>query len=153
MRRLILVIVLLVLLVAVLGPIILGFGAQAAPPPPKADDVSALMQKKLTHSQKLLEGIALADFEKISEQTRDLQGVAQQAQFMVLKTPQYELHANDFKRALGDIQKGVKAKNIDAATLGYVELTVSCVRCHKHVREVRITKSDRMPNVQLAAQK
>lgn len=152
MRRLILVIVLLVLLVAVLGPIILGFGAQAAPPP-KADDVSALMQKKLAHAQKLLEGIALADFEKIGEQTRDLQGVAQQAQFMVLKTPQYELYANDFKRALDDIQKGVKAKNIDAATLGYVELTVSCVRCHKHVREVRITKSDRAPDVQLVAQK
>ena len=36
-----------------------------------------------------------------------------------------------------DIQKGVAKKNLDAATLGYMDLTMSCVRCHKHVREVR----------------
>ena len=137
MRRLCVLIAVILFMVAVLGPVILGFGVRAAPPP-KADDVRALMQKKLACAQKLLEGIALADLDKIGDNAKELSALSQQVQFRVLKTPAYELHANEFRRALEDIQKGVSQKNIDAATLGYMDLTMSCVRCHKHVREVRM---------------
>jgi hypothetical protein len=141
MRRLCVLIAVILLVVAVLGPVILGFGVRAAPPP-RADDVGALMQKKLVHAQKLLEGIALADLDKVGDNAKELSTLSQQVQFMVLKTPAYELHANEFRRALEDIQKGVAKKNLDAATLGYVDMTMSCVRCHKHVREVRIARLD-----------
>jgi hypothetical protein len=140
MRRLILVIVVVVFVVAVFGPLVLGFGVNAAPP--KADDAAVLMQKKLTHAQKLLEGIAIADLDKIGEHARDLSALSKLAEFKVLKTVQYDLHANEFRRALDDIQKAVKQKNLDAATLGYLDLTMSCVRCHKHVREVRVARAD-----------
>ncbi|HEX4590906.1 MAG TPA: hypothetical protein VH120_13300 [Gemmataceae bacterium] len=141
MRRLILVIVVIVFVVAVLGPVLLGFGVHAAPPP-KAEDITALMHKKLVHSQKILEGIALADLDLVGQNATDLVVLSKQVQFKVLKTPQYELHANELRRALEDIQKGVKQQNIDAATLGYMDLTMSCVRCHKHVREVRVARND-----------
>jgi hypothetical protein len=141
MRRLILLIVVIVFLVAVLGPVLLGFGVRAAPPP-KADDAAALMQKKLSHAQKLLEGIALGNFEVIGLQAGDLMNVSKRAEFKVFKTAEYELYSNDFRRSLEDIRKGVKEKNLDAATLGYVDMTISCVRCHKHVREVRIAMKD-----------
>ena len=140
MRRLILLIVVVVFVVAVLGPVLWGFGVKAAPPKP--DDAAALMQKKLVHAQKLLEGIALADLDKVGEQARELAALSKQAEFKVLKTVQYELHANDFRRSLEDIQKGVKQKNLDAAALGYLDLTMTCVRCHKHVREVRMAWND-----------
>ena len=141
MRRLILLIVVIVFLVAVLGPVLLGFGVRAAPPP-RADDAAALMQKKLSHAQKLLEGIALGNFEVIGLQAGDLMNVSKRAEFKVFKTAEYELYSNDFRRSLEDIRKGVKEKNLDAATLGYVDMTISCVRCHKHVREVRIAMKD-----------
>jgi len=141
MRRLILLIVVIVFLVAVLGPVLLGFGVRAAPPP-KADDAAALMQKKLSHAQKLLEGIALGNFEVIGLQAGDLMNVSKRAEFKVFKTAEYELYSNVFRRSLEDIRKGVKEKNLDAATLGYVDMTISCVRCHKHVREVRIAMKD-----------
>jgi hypothetical protein len=137
MRRLCVLIAVILFVVAVLGPVFLGFGVRAAAPP-KADDVAALMHKKLAYSQKLLEGIALADLDKVGENAKELSLVSQQAQFMVLKTPEYERHANEFRRSLEDIQKGVAKKNLDAATLGYMDMTMNCVRCHKHVREVRI---------------
>jgi hypothetical protein len=142
MRRLILLIVVILFVVTVLGPMILGFGVRAAAPP-KAVDVGALMQKKLAHAQKLLEGIALADLDKVGDNAKELAALSKQVEFMVLKTPQYELHANEFRRCLEDIQKGVKQKNLDAATLGYMDLTMSCVRCHKHVREVRVALGSR----------
>jgi cytochrome c553 len=140
MRRLILWLVVVVFVVAVLGPVLWGFGVRAAPPKP--DDAGAIMQKKLAHSQKLLEGIALADLDKVGEQARELAALSKQAEFRVLKTAQYELHANEFLRALEDIQKGVKQKNLDAAALGYLDMTMTCVRCHKHVREVRMAWTD-----------
>jgi hypothetical protein len=52
MRRLILWLVVVVFVVAVLGPVLWGFGVRAALPKP--DDAAALMQKKLAHFQKLL---------------------------------------------------------------------------------------------------
>ena len=85
---------------------------------------------------------ALADLVKVGEQARELSALSKLAEFKVLKTPQYELHANDFRRALDDIQRAVTRKNLDAATLGYLDLTMSCVRCHKHVREVGIGLED-----------
>lgn len=141
MRRLILLIVVIVFVVALFGPMFLGFGIRAAEPP-KPVDVNALMQKKLTYAQKVLEGIALADLDKVGDNAKELALLSKQVEFMVLKTPQYELHANNFRRALEDIQKGVNQKNLDAATLGYMDMTMSCVRCHKHVREVRIARND-----------
>jgi hypothetical protein len=139
MRRLILWIVVIVFVVSVFGPLIRGFGVKAAQP---QLDAAALMKKKLTHAQKLLEGIALADLSKIGDNARELSVVSKEVGFRVLKTPQYELHANEFRRALDDIQRGVAQKNLDAATLGYMDLTMSCVRCHKHVREVGIGLRD-----------
>jgi hypothetical protein len=140
MRRLILLIVIVVFVVAVLGPVLWGFGAKAAPPKP--DDAAALMQKKLTHAQKLLEGLALADFDKIGASARELMALSKQVEFRVFKTAQYDLYSNDFRRALDDIRKSVKQKNLDAATLGYMDMTMTCVRCHKHVREVRVAFKD-----------
>ena len=141
MRRLILLVVIVVFVVAVLGPVIWGFGVRAAPQP-KADDVAALMQRKLTHAQKLVEGIALADFDKVGPSAKELSALSKLAEFKVLKSAQYELHANEFRRALDDIQAGVKQKSLDAVTLGYVDMVLSCVRCHKHVRDVRMARAN-----------
>jgi hypothetical protein len=137
MRRMILLIVVVVFLVAVLGPVIWGFGAKAAPPKP-GDDTAVIMQKKLAHAQKILEGISLEELDKVGEHAKEMMALSKQAEFMVLKTPQYELQVNSFRRALEDMQKGVKDKNLDTAALAYVDMTMSCVKCHKHVRAVRM---------------
>lgn len=105
----------------------------------EADKVDDLMRKKLDHSQKVLEGIALNDFDKIARHAEELIAVSKLAEWRVLKTPQYELHSNDFRRIADTIVREAKAKNLDGATLAYVDLTLTCVKCHKYVREVRMT--------------
>jgi hypothetical protein len=87
----------------------------------------------------VLEGIALNDFDAIKNNARELSMISKTVEFKVFKTPQYELHANEFRRALEDMQHGVKDRNLDAAALSYVDMTLACVRCHKHVREIRVT--------------
>jgi hypothetical protein len=102
-----------------------------------------LMRKKLEHSQKLLEGIAINDFDKIGRNAEELIAISKLAEWRVLKTPQYELHSNEFRRIADTVAREAKAKNLDGATLAYVDLTLSCVKCHKYVREVRMTGLDR----------
>ena len=34
-----------------------------------------------------------------------------------------------------------KAKSVDGAALGYVDMTLACVRCHQYTRETRMTRN------------
>jgi hypothetical protein len=130
----------LVVLALLLGiPTLSGHGGE----PKKDDKLGDLMHKKLAASQSVLEGIALNDFKKISAQADELISVSKQAEWRVLKTPKYELYSNDFRRSAENLGQSAKEKNIDGAALSYVELTLTCVKCHKHVRETRNTRADR----------
>jgi hypothetical protein len=85
MRRWLLVLVVVVFAVSVFGPLLRGFGAQPAPTAKPADAGKTIMQKKLTHAQKLLEGIALADLDKVGEQAEELLVLSKLAGFKVLR--------------------------------------------------------------------
>lgn len=106
---------------------------KAVVPPP--DTKEAIMKRKLAEAQKLLEGLALSDFNKIKSSADELAVLRQKAAWMVRKTREYELHTNDFQRQIEALQKAAKNKNIDAATLAYVDMTLTCVKCHQHVRD------------------
>ena len=109
-----------------------------ADPKPKADDRSEVMKKKLALAQRILDGLAMEDFDKIKTGADDLVTVRQQAAFMVGKTAKYEVYANEFQKHLESIQAGAKKKSVDAAALGYVEMPLTCVRCHQYVRDEKI---------------
>jgi hypothetical protein len=104
--------------------------------------VSDLMRQKLEHAQKILEGIALNDFDKIEKNAEDLMLISKQLEWQVLKTPRYELHSNQFRRAVEGLIEKARDKNLDGAALSYVEVTLTCVKCHKYVRESRMTWHD-----------
>jgi hypothetical protein len=136
-RRFILIVVIVTFAVAIFGPILRGFGDDKAAPP-NADAMTKLMRKKLEHAQKLLEGIAINDLKKVDENAGDLMTLSKLAEFRALKTLDYERHTNDFRRTLDDMRRGVKNRNLEAVTLSYMDMTMTCVRCHTHVRETRL---------------
>jgi len=104
--------------------------------------VNQLMIKKLEQAQKVLAGIALNDFDKIDSGASALLQISKEAEWKVLKTPQYEVFSNDLRKAAEAMSQHAKTKNLDGATLAYVDLTLTCVKCHKHVREVRMARAD-----------
>jgi hypothetical protein len=53
------------------------------------------------------------------------------------------MYSNQFQNNVEDMIKNAKKKNIDAAALSYVEVTLTCVKCHKHVRAKRMARLDR----------
>jgi cytochrome c556 len=123
--------ILLAAAVALLGAVI------PAPTPGQQPKVQKIMTDKLKHSQTLLAGIATADYQKITFSAEELIQLTKKEEWHVIKTPKYELYSNEFHRAAESVIQKAKAKNIDGVTLAYFEMTMSCVRCHQYVREVR----------------
>jgi hypothetical protein len=105
------------------------------------------MRKKLEHAQKVLEGIALNDFDKIAKHGEELIRISKLAEWRVVRSPQYEVHSNAFRRAAETLIEKADQKNLDGAAFAYLDLTLTCVKCHKHVREIRMTRLDRSGSV------
>lgn len=111
--------------------------------PKKEAKPPTVMQRKLTLSQKLLEGLAVGDFDKIKKAAEDLSQCVKEATWRINDTEKYLLHSNMFLRDLEDLQKAAEKKNIDAAALAYADMTRSCVKCHKYLREAGIGAAPR----------
>ncbi len=107
-----------------------------------AEKTESLMKRKLQHSQKVLEGVAVGDFKMIERHADELIQISKLAEWRAFKTPTYEVYSNDFRRIAGALAENARKKNLDAAALSYVDLTLTCVKCHKHVRELRMTSAD-----------
>jgi hypothetical protein len=129
MKRASYVLTLLVLFAGI--PVLSGHGGE----PRK---VSEIMREKLKHAQKVLEGVALQDFKKIGKSADELLLLTKEEEWKVFRTPDYENHSNEFRRNVQGLIKSAKDENLDACALAYVEMTLTCVKCHKYVREVRM---------------
>ena len=108
-------------------------------PVPRVRDV---MKAKLDHSQKLLGALAVEDFDALARHSQHLALLNLDAGSRMLQTEEYARHSIDFRRHAHALRDAAQKKNIDAAALGYVQLTMTCVNCHKYVRGVRMARGD-----------
>ena len=125
--------------------VFVGHGQAVDPPKSEAKKPLTVMQRKLQHSQRILEGLAMNDFAKITTSAEGLMSCAQEASWRVLQTPKYELYSNDFVRHLEEMKTAAKNKNLDAASLAYVETTFTCVKCHQHIRDEKMGMAPALP--------
>jgi len=110
--------------------------------PAKSKIFKKLMADKLVSAQKLLEGLAVKDFVKLSDNAQELLRISATEEWVAIKTPKYQAFSTEFRNAADKIVIKAKEKNLDGAALAYVQLTMTCVRCHEYVREVREAKWD-----------
>jgi len=125
-----------------LGLILAG---QAQPQPAdkaREENVSKFMRAKLTHSQAVLEGLAMEDYDQIAKSAQQMALLSQATSWQVLQTPEYMQQSADFRRTANSLTEAGKKKNLDGAALAFVELTLKCVNCHKYVRGVKVAKRD-----------
>jgi hypothetical protein len=131
------------LLVAIIGfGVLCGYRLSAQEEPRRLNqklsrEMTELMNHKLEHAQKILDGVSRNDFDKIARHAEDLIALSKQAEWMVLKTPTYDLYSDSFRRSADDLIRAAKLKNSDTTALAYVDLTMACVKCHRYVREQR----------------
>ncbi len=110
-----------------------GVTAASALPGFKATTKDA-MKRKLQHAQKTLEAVAMENYGEIQKNADALIRLSETEDWHALRTDEYRLFSDEFRRNVVSLQKAAKARNIDAASLAYVQMTITCVNCHKYVR-------------------
>jgi len=108
----------------------------------EADKVAIFMRAKLEHSQKVLEGLTLEDFDKIAKHAQEMSLLSQASTWQVLQTPEYHDRSVEFRRSVDAITEAARKKNLEGTALAYVEATMKCVSCHKYVRRVKMTRRE-----------
>lgn len=102
----------------------------------KTDKVGAFMQMKMEPAKKLLEGLALEDYDMILANSQKISLLTLDASWMVIQSEAYRQHSKDLQRSLNMIMDSAKEKNLDGALLGYLQMSMKCVDCHKQLRNL-----------------
>jgi len=101
----------------------------------KPDQVAGFMRAKLAHSQLVLEGLAVEDYDLIDRGAQELSLASQDASWQVLQTEDYARQSAEFRRSCDSLRTAAKGRNLDGAALAWMEVTMKCVQCHKYVRD------------------
>lgn len=96
--------------------------------------IDAFMRKKLDLAKDLLEGLTTDDMDKVSQSAQGLSALSLESAWNVYTTEGYLDMSEDFRRSLSIVRNGAKADNVDRATLGYINMTVQCVECHRSLK-------------------
>ncbi len=103
---------------------------------PEKDKQSSLwMKQKLVASQNILGGLTKADYDSVRLNAESMLFVGYLEKWVRTDTPEYKNMMRDFEYANKALVRASREKNLDSATLGYVQLTLSCVNCHRVVRD------------------
>lgn len=115
--------------------LVAAFVVQAAEAPP-ADRVAAFMRAKLAHSEHVLEGLAVENYDLIERAAQELSLASLDSNWQVLQTEDYVRQSAEFRRSCDALKRAAREKNLDGAALAWVDVTLKCVQCHKYVRDV-----------------
>ena len=111
--------------------------------PDKEAGVKEAMRQKVAYSQQVLVGITLGDYGLIAGNAEKLVELSNKTNWYSRQAPEYELFLNEFRRNAQELMEAGRKKNLDGASLAYVQMTLSCVSCHQFIRK----NSDTGPQV------
>ena len=107
----------------------------------KESDVKEAMRQKVAYSQQVPVGITLEDYGLIANNAQKLLELSNKTNWYSRQVPEYELFLNEFRRNAQELMEAGRQKNLDAASLAYVQMIMSCVSCHKFIRKSSDTRS------------
>ncbi|OFV91847.1 MAG: hypothetical protein A3G76_13415 [Acidobacteria bacterium RIFCSPLOWO2_12_FULL_65_11] len=119
---------LVVLLLALAGP----------DAPAQTAATTRVMREKLTHSQKVLEAILTSDLKGLEDHSTALVNLTKTEGWAVLRSGEYQRQSAAFVHALDDLVASAKQKNLDAAAVQYMSMTMTCFECHRHIKNTRL---------------
>jgi cytochrome c556 len=112
---------------------------------PKAEESSFWMKKKLQYSEQILAGLAKEDYEMIAKNARSMNILSHMERWVRSSLPEYRVQLRIFENANQQLIRAADAEQLDGAALAYVQLTLSCVNCHKVVRGSSTEAAPRKP--------
>ena len=102
----------------------------------REQDMNFWMKKKLEYSQAILSGLATADFDAIGNNAERMGRLSKLEKWVRRSdAEEYRAQSRVFLAANKDLILAAERKNIDGATLAFTQMTISCVNCHKALRD------------------
>ncbi len=98
---------------------------------------AAIMRLKLEPAKKILEGIALGDFQAVRKNTEQIRLLTLDESWMLVQTDDYRQQTKNFERSLNLLNRMCDEKDIEGVTLAYMQVTMRCVECHQRMRDLR----------------
>lgn len=113
----------------------------------KDDDRSLdkFMQLKLSASTRILEGLMTDDLEAVADNADKLLNMSKGERWRASNDMMYLQHSTQFRIAVDDLYKKAEKKSIDGASLAWVNVTMSCIKCHEWVRNVILADLEKQP--------
>ncbi|MCA9265804.1 MAG: cytochrome c [Planctomycetales bacterium] len=93
------------------------------------------MNQKLRYSQNIFAALTTADFPAIHENASRMKRLNKIEKFFRRQPEGYNTQLRLFNHATNELIVAAEHENLGEATLAFNQLTVSCVACHKHLRE------------------
>jgi hypothetical protein len=103
---------------------------------PGHQPVSFWMEKKLQYTQDILRGLVSGDLDDVAEKAEQMRVLSRVEGWIRNRKPGYRAQLQAFELANAEILRNAQADNVDGATIAFQQLTISCVSCHKILRNV-----------------
>jgi len=94
------------------------------------------MRVKMMYSSNILEGLTNKDFKLIEEGANEIIGVTAAEKWLAVDTMEYRRHSDELKTAAEKLKKEAKKQNLEGAALRFFDMTLKCIDCHEHIREL-----------------
>ena len=101
----------------------------------EAKPSNEIMWKKLDLSHGVLDAIALDDFEALEAYASDLVTMSLAGELNVSGTDTYRQKSREFREAAQALGRAAREREVEAAALAYVDLTLRCLSCHRALGE------------------
>ncbi len=103
----------------------------------EAHPMSYWMMKKTQVSQAIFAELAKGDMERVAKLSDELTFLNKVEGFVRTKIPGYSGHLQVFQFANQELGRQARKENVEGAALAFHQMTISCVSCHKLLREQR----------------
>jgi|GEM_PF-799391 len=109
---------------------------------PEFEGVRHMMRAKLAHAQAVLEGIATNRLDMVQTNANALVNLSELSEWQVHRTMEYGMYSDDFRGNARELSRHAKEGKLHAATLDYMQLTMTCIRCHDYMNRAGLVQVD-----------
>ncbi|WP_437229874.1 hypothetical protein SH661x_001667 [Planctomicrobium sp. SH661] len=106
----------------------------------KAKSLQEFMRLKLSASEKILEGLSLEDMDLVQSGADSLNKMSTAEKWRVSNDAMYRQFSEEFQRNTSELAKAAGNDNLDQAALKWFATTMSCIECHRYVRNNLVVK-------------
>jgi hypothetical protein len=112
--------------------------SQKGKPTEKQEELSKFMRQKLAASNQILEGLVTDDLTLVEKSAEQLLKMSDAEHWRASNDVMYLNHSLEFRRSVKAMLAKAEKKSIDGAALAWMDVTMSCIRCHEWVRDTML---------------